>query len=213
MFYCRHKILWAYEQGRELKLRLLEKYKHSLIDQNNLKTLSTKGLQELKSELQKNINTIFNYVQDINLLQTQQHTVEVNERNYEKHCKDNFTTEKFLEEFSKIVKDKYQVQLEKDYLGLNPGLAILENLTATIRGMVEIEEAQRDRNLNTTIAIVGVGLGTSQIASSVIIAQQTPPKDILFYQTQAFWYSIGTGAIASLVFWIILIKILPRLRR
>ncbi|MCC5667879.1 hypothetical protein LC653_29380 [Nostoc sp. CHAB 5784] len=220
LFYCRHKILWAYEQGRELKLRLLEKYKHSLINQKNLESLSTKGLQELKSELQKNINTIFNYVQDINLLQTQQHTVEVNERNYEKYCKEIFPTDKFLEEFSKIVKDKYQVQLEKDYLSLNPGLAILENLTATIRGMVEIhqaeveeQQAQRDRNLNTTIAIVGIGLATSQIASSVIVAQQTPPKDIPFYQTQAFWYSIGTGAIASLVFWIILTKILPWLRR
>lgn len=79
--------------------------------------------------------------------------------------------------------------------------------------MVEIEQAQRDRNLNTTIAIVGIGLATSQIASSVIVAQQTPPKDIPFYQTQAFWYSIATGAIASLVFWIILTKILPWLRR
>lgn len=213
LFYCRHKILWAYEQGRELKLRLLEKYKHSLIDQKSLESLSSKGLQELKSELQKNINTVFNYVQDINLLQTQQHTVEVNERNYEKQCKEIFPNDKFLEEFSKIVKDKYQVQLEKDYLSLNPGLAILENLTATIRGMVEIKQAQRDQNLNTSIAIVGIGLATSQIASSVIIAQQTPPKDIPFYQTQAFWYSIGTGAIASLVFWIILTKILPRLRR
>ncbi|MEH1832260.1 MAG: hypothetical protein V7L29_09335 [Nostoc sp.] len=213
LFYCRHKILWAYEQGRELKLRLLEKYKHSLIDQKSLESLSTKGLQELKSELQKNINTVFNYVQDINLLQTQQHTVEVNERNYEKQREKIFPNDKFLEEFSKIVKDKYQVQLEKDYLSLNPGLPILENLTATIRGMVEIEQAQRDRNLNTTIAIVGVGLATSQIASSVILAQQTPPKDIPFYQTQAFWYSIGTGAIASFVFWIILTKILPRLRR
>ncbi|KAB8335130.1 hypothetical protein SD80_001880 [Scytonema tolypothrichoides VB-61278] len=213
LFYCRHKILWAYEQGRELKLRLSKKYEHGLIDQKSLESLSNKGLQELKSELQKNINTLFNYVQDINLLQTQQHTVEVNERNYEKQCQKIFPTDKFLEEFSQIVKDKYQVQLEKDYLGLNPGLAILENLTATIRGMVEIEEAQRDRNLNTTIAIVGVGLATSQIASSVIIAQQTPPKDIPFYQTQAFWYSIGAGAIASLVFWIILTKILPRLRR
>jgi hypothetical protein len=214
LFYCRHKILWAYEQGRVLKLRLLDQYKkHSLIDQKSLETLSTKGLQELKSELQKNINTVFHYVQDINLLQTQQHTVEVNERNYEKQCKEIFRNDKFFEEFSKIVKDKYQVQLEKDYLGLNPGLAILENLTATIRGMVEIEQAQRDRNLNTSIAIVGIGLATSQIASSVIIAQQTPPKDIPFYQTQAFWYSIGAGAIASLVFWIILTKILPRLRR
>lgn len=224
LFYCRHKILWAYEQGRELKLRLSQKYKDGLIDQKNLESLSNKGLPELKSELQKNINTIFNYVQDINLLQTQQHTVEVNERNYEREREKNFTTEKFLEEFSKIVKEKYQVQLEKDYLGLNPGLAILENLTATIRGLVEIEEAQRDRNFNieqaerdrnfnTTIAILGIGLATSQIASSVIIAQQTPPQDIPFYQTQAFWYSIGTGAIASLVFWIILTKILPRLRR
>ncbi|MEH2046040.1 MAG: hypothetical protein V7L12_22735 [Nostoc sp.] len=81
-----------------------------------------------------------------------------------------------------------------------------------IRKMVEIEQAQRDRNLNTSIAIVGIGLATSQIASSVIVAQQTPPKDIPFYQTQAFWCSIGTGAIASLVFWIILTKILPWLR-
>ncbi|MEH2332459.1 hypothetical protein [Nostoc sp.] len=81
-----------------------------------------------------------------------------------------------------------------------------------IRKMVEIEQAQRDRNLNTNIAIVGIGLATSQIASSVIVAQQTPPKDIPFYQTQAFWCSIGTGAIASLVFWIILTKILPWLR-
>lgn len=214
LFECRHKILWAYEQGRELKLRLLDQYKkHSLVDPENLKSLSTKGLEKLKSELQKNIETVSSYVRDINDLQTQQHTVEVNERNYEKQCKKIFPNNKFLEEFSNIVKDKYQVQLEKDYLGLNPGLAILENLTATIRGMVEIEQAQRDRNLNTTIAIVGIGLGTSQIASSVILDQQDTPKNIPFYQTQAFWYSIGTGAIASLVFWIILTKILPRLRR
>ncbi|MEH1850043.1 MAG: hypothetical protein V7L25_35050 [Nostoc sp.] len=211
LFYCRHKILWAYEQGRELKLRLLDQYKkHSLVDPENLKSLSDKGLQELKSELQKNIETVSSYVRDINHLQTQQHTVEVNERNYEKYYKEIFTNDKFLEEFSNIVKEKYQIQLEKDYLGLNPGLAILENLTATIRGMVEIQQAQlnkeqeqRDRNIETNIALVGIGLATSQIASSVIIAQQTPSPDIPFYQTQAFCYSIGTGVIASLVFWII----------
>ena len=138
-----------------------------------------------------------------------------NYRNYEKQCKDIFQNEKFLEEFSKIVKDKYQVQLEKDYLSLNPGLAILENLTATIRGMVEIEQAQRDRQINTSIAIAGVGLATSQIASAVIIAQQNPPKNVPFYQTQAMWYSIGAGAIASFAFWIILsscIKIIQRFR-
>ncbi|MBR8836610.1 MAG: hypothetical protein DSM106950_21975 [Stigonema ocellatum SAG 48.90 = DSM 106950] len=155
-------------------------------------------------------------MQDINILQTQHHTVEINWRNYEKQrCHDIFKNQKFLEEFSRIVLDKYQVQLEQDYLSLNPGLAILENTTATIRGMVEIEQAQRDRQLNTTIAIAGVGLATSQIASAVIIAQENPPKNIAFYQTQAFWVSIGTGAIASFIFWIILsllLKIIHRFR-
>jgi hypothetical protein len=213
LFYCRHKILWAYEQGRELKLRLLDKYKHSLIDPERFKSLSDKELQDLKRDLQTNIENVFDYIQNINLLTIQQHTVEVNERNYEKQRQAIFPNIKFLEDFSNIVKDKYQVQLKQDYDALNSGVAILENLTTTIRGMVEIQQAERDRNLNTTIAIVGIGLATSQIASSVIIAQQTPPKDIPFYQTQAFWYSIGTGAIASLVFWIILTQILPRLRR
>lgn len=213
LFYCRHKIIWAYENGQELRSRLLEKYKHSLIDRKRLQSLSTKELQELKSDLQKNIDNVFDYIQNINLLKIQQHTIEVNERNYERQRQASFPNIKFLEDFSNIVKDKYQVQLKQDYDALNSGVAILENLTATIRGMVEIEEAQRDRNLNTTIAIVGIGLGTSQIASSVIVAQQNPPTNIPFYQTQAFWYSIGTGAIASLVFWIILTKILPQLRR
>ncbi|KYC38895.1 hypothetical protein WA1_33320 [Scytonema hofmannii PCC 7110] len=218
LFYCRHKILWAYEQGRELKLRLLEQYKHSLIDEKSLESLSNKELQDLKRELQKNIKTVFDSIQNINLLKIQQHTVEVNEHNYEKQRQAIFPNMKFLEDFSNTVKDKYQVQLKQDYDTLNSAVAILENLTATIRGMVEIEQAQldkeqaqRDRNIETSIPILGIGLATSQIASSVIVAQQTPPKDIPFYQTQAFWYSIGTGAIASLVFWIILTKILPRL--
>ncbi|MBW4504125.1 MAG: hypothetical protein KME57_32345 [Scytonema hyalinum WJT4-NPBG1] len=217
LFYCRHKILWAYEQGRELKLQLLQKYKHSLIDINSISDLSKKGLHELKIELQKNINTVSRYVQEINLLQTQQHTVEVNWRNYEnKRCKEDiFKNEKFLEEFSKVVKDKYQVQLEKDYLSLNPGLVILENVTATIRGMVEIEEAQRDRNLNNTVAIAGVGLATSQIASSIIVAQETPPKNIPFLQTSAFWTSIAAGIVASLILWSLLhlYRLISRFRR
>ena len=217
LFYCRHKILWAYEQGRELKLQLLQKYKHSLIDINSISDLSKKGLHELKIELQKNINTVSRYVQEINLLQTQQHTVEVNWRNYEnKRCKEDFfKNEKILEEFSKVAKDKYQVQLEKDYLSLNPGLVILENVTATIRGMVEIEEAQRDRNLNNTVAIAGVGLATSQIASSIIVAQETPSKNIPFFQTSAFWTSIASGIVASLLLWSLLhlYRLISRFRR
>ena len=201
LFYCRHKIIWAYEQGRELKARLATQLKQSLIDNT---TLSNKELRELKKDLQTNSKVLSSYVQDINLLPIQQHTVAVNLDNYEKQRQDYFPTEKFLAEFGQIAKNKYQVQLEKDYLSLNPGLAILENVTSTIRGMVEIEQAQRDRNLNNTVASAGVGLATSQLASAVIIAQKPPHKDTPFFLTEAFLVSIFTGFAAILLAWVIL---------
>jgi hypothetical protein len=201
LFSCRHKIIWAYEQGRELKLRLLKQFKNSRKDNstlskqgfhelqinNNLSkkglheiqtdnsTLSEKGLHELKADLQTNINALSSYVYDINLLQVQQHTVDVNLGNYEKQRQKLFPSQKFLEEFSKIVKDKYQVQLEKDYLSFNPGLAILENVTDTIRGMVEIEQAQRDRRIETqntnfqnAVAVIGVAVATASFTASIV---------------------------------------------
>ncbi len=81
--------------------------------------------------------------------------------------------------------------------------------------MVEIEEAQRDRNLNNTVAIAGVGLATSQIASSIIVAQETPPKNIPFLQTSAFWTSIAAGIVASLILWSLLhlYRLISRFRR
>lgn len=210
LFYCRHKIIWAYEQGRELKARLAKELKQNLIDNT---TLSKKGLCELKKDLQTNSQVLLSYVRDINLLPIQQHTVEINLDNYEKQRQDYFPTEEFLKEFSRIVKEKYQIQLEKDYLSLNPGLAILENITTTIRGMVEIEQAQRDRNLNNTVAIAGVGLATSQLTSAVIIAQKPPHKDTPFILTEAFLFSILTGLAASLGMWIILFFVQRLLRR
>ena len=197
----RHKIIWAYQNGRKLKSQLSEQYDKSLIDSTGL---SNKSLDELKNNLQQNTNSLTTYVRNINLIKTQQHTIEVNLRNYENTCEYEFKTANFLEKFSQLVKQKYQTQLEKDYLGLNPGLAILENVTATIRGMVEIEQAQQDRNLSNTVAIVGVGLATSQLASAVILAQQPPAKDIPFYKTTAFKSSLFAGAIVSLCLWLII---------
>jgi hypothetical protein len=81
--------------------------------------------------------------------------------------------------------------------------------------MVELEQAQRDRNLNNTVAIVGVGLATSQIASSIIIAQEPPPQYLPFFKTTAFWWSLATGIVASLILWSILrlYSLISRLRR
>ncbi len=209
LFLYRHKIIWAYENGRELKSQLMNKYGSSL---TNTTDLSKKGLQELKEELLTNTNNLSGYVRDINDLDIQKHTVEVNSYNYDTICEHKFSDADFLESFSKIVKDKYKIQLEKDYLSLKPDLAILENLTSTIRGMVEIEQAKKDRNLSNTVAILGVGLATSQLSSAVILAQHPPEKDIPFYNTTAFKSSLFAGITASVFLWAIIrfIRLLQR---
>ncbi|MDF5715154.1 MAG: hypothetical protein PUP93_15035 [Rhizonema sp. NSF051] len=199
LFYCKHKILWAYENGRQLKQRLGKSLQQSLVDTTGL---SKKSLHSLKADLQTNINSLSRYVQDISTLEVQEQTISINLYNYKKQRQDYFSTEKFLEELETTSEQKYIPQLEKDSVSLRPGVAILENLTSTIRGMVEIQQAQRERNLNTIIAIAGFGLATSQIASSVIIAQKTPPSNIPFYQTKALWYSIAAGTVASFSLWI-----------
>lgn len=216
LLYYRHKIIWAYEQGRELKLWLLNELNESLVD---TKDLSGKKLSQLKVDLQNNINVLFQYVQDINRLEVQHHTVEVNLSNYEAQCQEYFKNTKFLDEFSNIVSKKYTVQLEKDHISLRPGLSILENVTATIRGMVEVEQAERDRTFQNLVGVVGVGVGTGSVAASSIanfvkeirqpqLAERPSIQQLTADAWSSFWFaflfSIGIGVGASLVTWLVL---------
>ncbi|MBD2532191.1 hypothetical protein H6G97_22450 [Nostoc flagelliforme FACHB-838] len=47
----------------------------------------------------------------------------------------------------------------------------MQNINNNTQGIIDIEQTKSDRTLNTIIAIAGVGLATSQIASAVILAQ------------------------------------------
>lgn len=202
LLYCRHKILWAYGQGRELKVRLLSNFNQTLHNQD----FTQDTLEELKQKLQENTNNLFGYVRNLNALEVQLHTVEVNLLNYEKQCQAFFKDQKFLETFADIVRRKYQLQLEKDYASLNPGLKILENTTATIRGMVEIEQAKSDRIFQVTIGVLGLGIGTASITASAIApfietitGRQSKtienPKEILIPENA--WFNSGAAFVIS----------------
>ncbi|MCF3578544.1 hypothetical protein [Planktothrix agardhii] len=80
---------------------------------------------------------------------------------------------KFLENFSTTVQEKYLVQALKDYDSLSPGLNLLEDLINSIRGVTELDQAQRDRNFQTAVGIVGIGLAIG--ASLASISGQFPP--------------------------------------
>lgn len=177
LFSYQHKIIWAYNQARKLKNQLINKSAKNI---PNLQNLLQQNLPQLKAYLQTNIETLSQYTRNINYLEIQQITIEVNIQKYERylsHIASKNPEFKFLEEFSDIVTWKYKIQIEKDLANLRPVLSLLENVTNTIRGMVEIEQAKSDRHLENLVAAAGVGVGTASAtasASSALVKDFTP---------------------------------------
>lgn len=74
---------------------------------------------------------------------------------------------KFLENFSTTVQEKYLLQALKDYDSLSPGLNLLEDLINSIRGVTELDQAQRDRNFQATVGVVGIGFALGALFASI----------------------------------------------
>jgi hypothetical protein len=204
----RHKILWAYSESRHRKqeLQILFKSLRSTtediqrISANDTKIDPTK-LQELQQTLQRNTETFANYVTRLGYLEILEQTIATNLDNYKQSLsylvkradyqnKTGITELNFLEEFSHLVEHKYRVQITKDIATFSPGIKLLENLTNTVRGIVEIERANRDRQIEHLIAAAGVGLGTaSTLASafSALVKDFTPFYPIKVDKNQLPW--------------------------
>ncbi|MFN6469407.1 MAG: hypothetical protein RMY36_006990 [Nostoc sp. SerVER01] len=217
----RHKVVWSYYQSRYQKHILKREYIEiqpsiqqtselpKLLQSNNLK------LSKLQESLTKNLINLSDYTIALNYLENQSLTITLNLDNYQSHLADiqqKYTTSdlKFLEKFSEseFYGKKYQRQVEVDYAILSPGLTLLQNLNNTIQGIIDLEQTKSDRTLNTTIAIAGVGLATSQIASAVILAQPNDYQQHLRFRAEVFSWSVGIG-----IFFAVLIFISLRFRR
>ena len=214
----RHKIVWSYYQSRYQKSILKREYIEiqPLIAQSSQlpKQLQNDSLNlaRLQETLATNLINLSDYTIALNALENQNRTLQINLDNYKARL-DEMTIKytdsdlDFLKFFSEreIYAKKYQRQIEADYANLSPGLTLLQNLNSTIQGIIDLEQTKTDRTLNTTIALAGIGLATSQIASAVIVTQDTPNPQVSFaYRTQAFVGSLGIGAIAVLIAFIIL---------
>ncbi|MEH1829200.1 MAG: hypothetical protein V7L22_28355 [Nostoc sp.] len=217
----RHKVVWSYYQSRYQKQILKKEYIEiqpsirqtselpKLLQSNSLK------LSKLQESLTNNLINLSDYTIALNYLENQSQTIQLNLENYKSHLADiqkKYTSSdlKFLQEFSEseFYGKKYQRQVEVDYAILSPGLILLQNLNNTIQGIIDLEQTKSDRTLNTTIAIAGVGLATSQIASAVILAQPNDYQQHLRFRAEVFGWSVGIG-----VFFAVLIFIGLRFRR
>ena len=220
----RHKIVWAYYQSRYQKRILKQEYVDvqpsiqqagqltRLLQTNNLR------LSDLQTTLTNNLINLSDYTIALNFLENHSRTIKLNLYNYKLRLgeiakkypgSDLEVLKRFSE--SEIYAQKYQLQVDADYENLSPGLTLLQNLNSTIQGIIDLEQTKSDRTLNTTIAIAGVGLATSQIASAVILASPNDYKNVenLPFRVEVFIWSVGIGIVSAIVMFFIF----RRLRR
>lgn len=218
LFCYRHKILWAYHQSRKLKSRIKKDFNEVQEIVKKIRALGeqlNKGrpnLEELQKTLTDTLTILSQYAINLSYLDDQGRTIKVNLNNYkkrlEKISRENSNSElQSMQQFSEFSADKYLQQIETDYINLSPGLTLLPNLISTIQGTIDIYQAKRDHNLENFIGSAGIGLGTSQIASSVLVVQYPPNSKIPFFLTTAFLWSVVAGVLTSIITWIFFKKI------
>lgn len=242
LFYYRHKILWAYRNSRIIK-NMLEKEDlfpgASTIPEIQVAlpefNLADKDLQQIKVDLHKNLVTLSKHTAGMESLAMQLQTLKTNLNNYQTRLKKieeiastehGITKLKFLEDFGESVAVKYKEQIEQDRASLSPGLRVREKYIDTIRGIVEVSQAERDRHLERNITIVGFGIGATSAAASAISPfvesitqmpskQKTKDGDEILIPANgllnfivAFIISIAAGALFAFLAW----KLLPKMR-
>ena len=173
----RHKILWCYGQSRLLKQLInlhfseVEEYQKQIQQE-----LSTGQQLEISVNLLRQVQMVLNnYTIDLNSLDLQGSTIEINLSNYQKRLAriENRAQEKteilspesnnaqndlsFLQDFSQLVTDKYLLQIQKDSKNLERGQKLLVNIINAAKSRVEVEKTDRDRQFQDLVTIVGVG--------------------------------------------------------
>jgi hypothetical protein len=189
LFCYRHKITFAYGQSRILKHRLKDSYQTI---QDSVLTIRQKNKdpESLQAALEKTLEILGTYATDLSQLHSQLRTITINLANYQERLEklkkvDPNCQLTSLAEFADFAEKKYQRQVKSDYESLSPGMTLLENLITTISGVVEINQAKREKRIERAIAAAGIGVGTASAAASSIanyaeriVIEITPEKPI-----------------------------------
>ncbi|MBE9146483.1 hypothetical protein [Planktothrix mougeotii] len=232
-FCCRHKILYIYQEAEQANQTARKQYVEieEKIDKFSKEIANSETRLETFKEMLNSIPIdLLNYSHSLRDLKTHSTSLSTNITNYKTCLRKILTPEdqvKFWQEFSDRTCKQYQTQIEINLNYLSPGQDLLEQLINTIRCLVEIEQAEidrekaealrtneeaeekRDKSLERTISILGVSLGVGGIASSITSAYIEKPLTLSYLEKSltvdpfilAFLLSFGIAAIAGLITW------------
>jgi len=222
LFCYRNKILWAYSQSRLLKQTI--KHHFAAIEAGrksiHLARSQRREFDKVRQHLEQTQDILNRYTINLNQLDFQARTIDINLSNYKKRvariAKQSDSDLAFLDEFSELVTDKYLLQIHKDTENLERGLRLLEDTINAIRSRVELDKAERDRNFQDTVAVIGVGWTVGSFVASLekLGEDKQDPIRLLISNSQLVpkpWvepaipltYTLTVALAAALVTWLI----------
>ena len=227
LLYYRNKVLWAYEQGFQLKTKLKEAINKVQILINILPGHIAQpaiALNSLQQDLAKAL-TISHYCEkNLSFLKEQAATISINLDNYQKRLQlmsqsAGESDLAVLERFADFAQEKYLNQLKTDEQTLAVSLKPLATFIQTVEGVIEIEKAKNDRTLNQTVAIASVGISVASLAASTFTeqaktiievrnptpsGQPIPVSNSIKSAGLAFGVSLAIGLLGACMTWLLL---------
>ncbi|MEQ8998632.1 MAG: hypothetical protein RID53_19205 [Coleofasciculus sp. B1-GNL1-01] len=176
---CHHKLRYINHQSRQRypdARHLYSQLEQQIQTLPNLTTNPQTRLDALKNLLNQIPPTSLDYARCLRDLRAHQTAMETNITNLEE-CQTQIKAigniPQFWDEFLKASHIwKQQIQTDINYL--SPGQDLFGQMLETVRGIVDLDQAERDRtldqklqNLELWIAVVGTGLAVSGISSQV----------------------------------------------
>ncbi len=165
----RNKILWAYEQSRQIKQ--LIKADFVSVQSTRSQSTSFAAFRETLIQIQDSLN---HYKLNLIQLDFQGRTIDINLSNYKKRLQrmeeqgGSNTNLQFLADFVTTVEQKYLLQIHKDSENMQLGLRLLEDAINATQSRLEVEKAERDRNFQEVLKYLGVGWAAASVTSSKI---------------------------------------------
>ncbi|MFB2898498.1 hypothetical protein ACE1CI_36750 [Aerosakkonemataceae cyanobacterium BLCC-F50] len=162
------KINWSYDQSRFIKKSILDYYQKLEGDRQKITKYEPPKvgyqLNDYKQSLERLQQEIKQYSVDLLGMSFQKQVIEINLSNYETRLEfiqkklDANSQIDFFQKFTDLVTKKYIVQIDKDSENMQIGLRLLEDNINAVRGGIELAKAERDRNFQEFVAVVGAGV-------------------------------------------------------
>ena len=170
MFYF-HKIIKSFQDSRKIYQLLERKYEEidEIVKQAVIKPEIN---QELQDDIKQYLSDSVGYTKLLRHLEDYQNTILINNYNYQETLKRIYSQEKdgklirFLATFYQKSVPYFVGQIKGDLGYFEHGTDLLDRAINTIRGIVEIEQAKREKSLQKTIEALGIGIGAGGIFAS-----------------------------------------------